>query len=130
MTPDQIAAHVEAHVDRKLDEAKPKWYHLTLTQLITILTVLMGGAVSLGWYQSRLVAVETSVPTLTQRVALIDTNGTIASQRSIALDHQLLMSHEQRLQRIEDVGAQLAVIREQISRVREDIQTLKETRKP
>lgn len=133
MTPEQ-QAHIEEHIDEQVKtcfhEAKPKWYHLNLAQTVTVLTVLIGGLYALVQYQARLNNAELWMQAMTVRVNSMDSMGTQFSQRTIGLDHQILMAHEQRLIKLEDVSIRLAVIESQLSQLSKDFSSYRNEHRP
>lgn len=109
-------------------KSNPFWYinigHI-MSAAIMAVTIFVG----YGRLSERFETLAREVQANSLRIAEIDRSGTAASQQKVALDHQIIVNHDARIQRVEMAIEQILVMKEQISRMSEDLHTLREQQK-
>lgn len=126
----EIEDHIEDRLRDQYTQAKPKWYQVNLAQGTTVLTVILGMVIWFVQGQNKLNNLEVESGHMKVRIDLMDQMGTAASKQTIALDHQIIMSHETRLTNIEDFGTKIAVMQAKIDRIYEDLKEMRNHKGP
>lgn len=117
MTSEQLRA-IDLHIQETVRRASEKpWYHLNLSQLVTVSVVIFGAVVSIGWFQRDLEMLKVWRSEITVRIAEIDARGTAAGRSDIGVLKTLVQQHESRLAKVEDARERLLVIENKIDTV-------------
>lgn len=101
------------------------FWTLNIGHLTTIVCAIIPAIIIFAKMSERTTENAKAIEVNAQVISRMDREGTKASQLSLQLDHQIVMAHESRLQRTEDAISSIAVMKEQISRISDDIKSIK-----
>lgn len=125
----RIEKKVEESVRESFRENRTKWWQINPAQMVTIATTLVLAVAAFTKLQQTAEISQKAIESLYKRVDDMDRDGTQSSKMKIQLDHQMIDSHEKRIQKMEDSTSGYFVVVEKLDRQREDILELKEALK-